>query len=667
LVNTGLRRDAALEARYLALGSAARISGSKGMAVCLDAGEMVDGRVAGDVYAGQTGCEAPSGSGVCLGFSRLLRANEEPGFKARTVGLLGDAFHRAGRTTAAIGNSDTWDEKSRNGALIAVDSKGLVDSGAISGVAGLSPDAPGGVSDDVDAMVSLASRFLADHGLVVVELGDLSRIESCREGLSEDAYAFHRMAALRKLNGFMMLIRPAIERHQVALVICSPCRMQTDETSASNLAPIVVRTPGGRRGILRSATTRMDGLISNIDVAPTILRAGGLPVPAYSVGLPAETVAARNPAKRLERMEAVAVRNHRLQVLVLVLVTGPGILSASISEIVFRTGKLRRMRKVLGAGLLAGLSAPAAMLLTDGADVAVGGYVLRLVLTAVAVLAMSYGAARIASKWIGRPVHILAALYAITSVLILADVFTGARLLRWSITSCAPIVGIRYYGLGNEYMGILVGMGLVGPMLVWRSGAASWCRIALTGWFALVAWGIGYPSLGANVGGLVTAVAAFGTALALLSGRKLRLLHAIGLAAIALAAVASFAGIDAAREGLSGSHLGRCVSFARMYGWEYIGSLMAGKVMMHLGILKLPQAYLPLIFSLPFFVLYSKRMRTETARREDDMLYRAAMPAALVGMVVALLVNDSGIVPAALIFSMFAASAVYLRLEEAEA
>ncbi|MCX6377440.1 MAG: hypothetical protein NTU88_15625, partial [Armatimonadetes bacterium] len=220
-----------------------------------------------------------------------------------------------------------------------------------------------------------------------------------------------------------------------------------------------------------------------------------------------------------------------------------------------------------------------------------------------------------------------------TSALILGDTLTGARLLRWSIISCDQIMGFRYYGIGNEYVGILIGASLMFPILFLRSSslkaakdsevraireATSWLMAA---WFAFVAFVIGYPGLGANVGGLITAVATFGVALMVLNGVRVRARHVIGLVALGFLVVAVFAAIDVASG--EGSHLGRSVLLARTYGWDWLGYLIGGKILMHLGILMLPQTYIPILLGIPFFVLYGGRMKSEMSTvAETDLLYR---------------------------------------------
>jgi hypothetical protein len=189
--------------------------------------------------------------------------------------------------------------------------------------------------------------------------------------------------------------------------------------------------------------------------------------------------------------------------------------------------------------------------------------------------------------------------------------------------------------------------------------------LALVIWFAAVSWVIGYPGLGANVGGLVTAVVPFGIVLITLVGARTRIWHVLTIAGVSAAAIGVFAFLDLVRPGVGTSHLGRLVSLVRLYGWECCYALTIRKLGMHLGILRLPQAYLPVLFSLPFFAMYGSRAKKDLARsRRGDIMFSSTLPAVAAGVVVAFLFNDSGIVPAALMLGMFVASVLYLQSTE---
>jgi hypothetical protein len=655
LVNTGPDSKSALEGRYLAMASGFRAETPRGDISMYRSYELVKGRPAAEVYASRMGRAAPAGSALCLGLPRLLRANKQPAFREECIGLVGGAFHKAGLRTAVIGNSDMPGEPLRLAGLLAMDRNGVVDAAAL--------DAdPGG-------MARSCSRVLSNHSVVVVDFGRLNRLEAMRQDMTDQAYEKARTECLLDLDTLL----GALAHLPATLIVCSPCRAQSGGPW-SNLTPVVEYTGNGAPGLLTSATTRTPGLISNIDIAPTILRAAGLPVPESVTGRPVAVVPgnALEVLSRVHRLDDISARNYAIQIPVLIVIGAFVILSAMLSEAALRLNRLRNLRRPLRQALFAAFALPAGMLLVDGLRCAgIIGYFVNLAAGMACIVMVAWLLARAISAVARRPVFSLGMLMLVSSAVVLADVLTGAKLMRWSMISCDPITGIRYYGIGNEYMGALIGASLFGPILLMRTrragkeGVPAVVRAVLLIWFAYVAFAIGYPRLGANVGGLITCVAAFGAGLTTLSGMRIRGRHVAGLLAVACAAVGASAAVDVLSPG-GGSHLGRSIQLARIYGWDWLGSLIGGKLLMHLGILKLPQTYWPILVSIPLLVLYGRRVKAEMPSASEDLVYRVGLPATLVGMAAAFVFNDSGIVPAAFMLAFLVLTTMYLRLSEGE-
>ena len=92
------------------------------------------------------------------------------------------------------------------------------------------------------------------------------------------------------------------------------------------------------------------------------------------------------------------------------------------------------------------------------------------------------------------------------------------------------LAGIRFYGIGNEYMGVLIGGALLLAASVRTDTPAAGVGIGL--WFGLVAFVLSFPAYGAKAGGAITAVTIFVIAWRRLRGLPMRWTHsAAGLAA----------------------------------------------------------------------------------------------------------------------------------------
>jgi hypothetical protein len=92
------------------------------------------------------------------------------------------------------------------------------------------------------------------------------------------------------------------------------------------------------------------------------------------------------------------------------------------------------------------------------------------------------------------------------AALLLVDLFDGGRLTPMPLLGFDPLAGHRFFGMGNEAMGVLLILLTMGcAWLIDRWPA--WRRVSLLTLYGGVALGLGIPWWGANWGGAMTAVA----------------------------------------------------------------------------------------------------------------------------------------------------------------
>jgi len=668
LMNTGLGKSTS--PKYMAIGAGYRLDPPDGLPLFADADKMVNGQQAGKIFEAQTGQKAEDGAVVCTAFARLWRANQSRMTEARSFGLVGDVFHSNGLKTAVIGNSDVPGELIRGAPLIAMDRHGLVDFGAVAdSVVMQDISSPTGCKDNIPVMLRLTTSLMDRSALIVLELGDFNRLESARYRMSDRAYMLYRQQLLNRMDRLAETLVTEVRKRNAVLIICSPKR-SVEGRYKSNLSPILLCDRQERHGLLTSATTRCKGLISNIDVGPTIIRYAGLEVPPGILGQPANASSSADPIGHLKRMELVATRNYALQIPILGVVGAIALLVVTLSELSIRSKRSRRIhRRILSQLLLSLVCQPSAFLLIDGTGSdGIVWYILRLVAAVIGLMGLSTGLNRVlfGSSRVREYGSVGIALIA-TTVLLAVDLTLGTPLLRWSILSCDHVTGIRYYGIGNEYMGVMIGSTLIGPILLLsgidrgmnQKRITTWLLV----WFAMVSFVIGYPGLGAKVGGSITAISTFGVALIAASHARLDKRRIIMIIIGIVAALGVYAVLDLLSPAEKGSHLGRTVAFVRVYGWGYLFTLILGKLGMHLGILELRQTYIPMLASIPFLLMYRSRVHSEKNVSNVDMLHKVAMPATIVGMVVGFAFNDSGIVPASLMLTLLMVAMLFVRLK----
>ena len=207
-------------------------------------------------------------------------------------------------------------------------------------------------------------------------------------------------------------------------------------TAGEQTVPIGI-AGAGFGGDLTSDSTRTDGYVLSTDVAPTILRRFGLPIPGEMNGEPIRSDGTDDPAAVEDlagRLEAIPER--RAPVVILSLVAW--IAAAAIAGLIGRD--LRRA----ALAWLALAFAYMPLLLLAGAAIEPGGPVEGLL--------VGFGAAALAALtlWLVRGWGALTIACATTVTAYGIDVIAGSALTKLSLLGPNPIFGVRFYGIGNE-------------------------------------------------------------------------------------------------------------------------------------------------------------------------------------------------------------------------
>jgi len=407
---------------------------------------------------------------------------------------------------------------------------------------------------------------------------------------------------------------------------------------AGAVLPVAAFGLGAGRS-LRSATTRTAGLVSAIDVGPTLLDWVGRPVPEDMTGEPIR------PAGDLDlgaiasiRERGAVVKGRRYPALGALM--GVWALLALGGAVVARG---RGVRWSVRTGALGFLWVLPVLLVT--AAIAPSAPV---EVVAVAVASMALGAATGALvRW---PVGPLVP-GAVTLVAYTIDLAFGSPLIVRSLLGSNPLGGSRFYGIGNELESLL-------PVIALATLAAGACaagaerrapRLALA--FALggVALGfvLGWSRLGADVGGVVTVGAGFAVAAVLALPGPLTWRRVAIAVAVPVAGLAALALLDLATGGQG--HFSRLV--LRSGHGEAFGDALHRRG--DLALDNLTAGWMPLLTALSLALLALgvwQRERLLGGVPGADA-WRAALGGCATAAVVGALANDSG--PLLLVFATF--------------
>ena len=673
------------------LGAGRRMAARQWAGYGLRGDEIIGSERARDIYLRRTGLKADVSSGeiLCLGYPELEIMGKDSPYQGRP-GLIGESLRLAGLPAAAVGNSDAGEVVARPAVILAMDASGRVTGGAVGPEANaLDPGAPFGISCDVFRMAQAVADALTElqASLVAVDFGDMNRLARYFPNLSAEArleQVSECYARLDRLFGAIVeVVGPPSD--DVAYMLVSP-------GEASTLGPVAIAGWQYAAGMLSSDTTRREGLVANLDFAATLLEGLGVPEAWPNDGSPMIGLRARDGqdvagelADMAESLQTAA--SSRVPVLgtfigmvvvAVFAVLAVALLGASTPALL--VGATRFL-------LLAVAVQPLLLLLAPIFGVEGIGATLFFIAIGSAAISAALLRAFPSCMWSSAGIAFA------TGVAILADAFSGGALASTSLLGHSAIVGARYYGIGNELMGALIGsvaisLAALGEAARRGGGTASYGPSETLAVVAIVMGVIsillGHSGIGANFGGMVTAavVASFmgrmvvsGSSLS----RRAKVGAVLAIVLLAIALCAGMAWIDAL--GARSSHIGRAwrlliersrggmdggdeIAFPRgddsgsgpaatSAGLDRLAVIVWRKLGMNMRLLRYTDwTRVLLAFLVSLTVLAGKPFGLFRRFRDDYPALHGSLLGALAGALAALIVNDSGVVACATVAMM---------------
>ena len=635
---------------YLTLGTGVRSGAREPRVLAFDPTEPVGGKTAVELYR-QRYPNRPLPSGPLLLDVRQYVQNNDV-----VPGLLGRILEEAGRTVAVYGNADSRSGRHRPAVLMAMDGSGTVRRGRVGRaflpvapgdpplvqpLAEPTPDEIGGFRTDFDVLsfIALGNRFpnpspyLPFH-LTVFDMGDTLRIDAASSEASASAVAGARKEALARMGDHIQRLVGRAASHDVLVMVVGPSTSTAMDEAKDLVTPFIMARGDplelfpeeGPIRALTSATTRRDGVVSNEDVAPTIVDFFRLATVPGMRGAPITQLEAAAPFELHSRHLA----NRRMSVPIQAGAGVYAVLAALLGAIVAALG--RRAHAWLREGAawlsLSGLPLAAALLLAGHLPRLTYALVIPFLVVATAagtLFALPFRHHGV----LGPP----AAIGAVVLVAVLAEAAVGWSAALTPFLGGSELDGVRFYGLPNVFIGLTLGAG------VWAAAAlpipAGFGLLAALGLFA------GLPWTGANLGGAVTLFAAAGLWLGLRVWGSLgwRLVAVtVGVAVVGVAIVFAVHALPVApathvsrfAEG-SGRSLGGIVS-------TYVSRLAIGFRMVERN----PMAAVPVLGVVASLALVLRPPASLRHALERSRAWRDALLVILLGSLVAYLANDTG-------------------------
>jgi len=635
--------------------------------------ESVDGELdnAGIVFARRLGIPADAGV-VSLSMDQIVRYNQQHSTVSQP-GALGDAIKAAGRKSAVFGNSDALNNRYRFSVMLAADSSGVVPVGDVGyKVLKKSTRSPAGFVTDADKLTRMVKSALKHADFVVVDFGDLARVERMRSRCSDSAYQVHRREALKSLNEFVGMIVQE-DAGDSTVFLTSFIHHIPKQGEPERLSPIVIYRGGSSQGVVFSSTTRTLGLVSVIDIAPTVLAELGIRKPSNMMGCPINSMP--GGLDTVYRIDDTAAVNDVLLRPVLGIIAAIGITAITLLCIALVMRRRVWWAYIAQFGIVSMLCSPVGMMFAGVGDMHIYSYIIRLTSWTFGLVIFAYVMVllirrRIKSKSNNAHLFVSPIISAavLVCVVLFIDSFLGGRLARFTLLNAGDFSGFRFYGIGNEYMGLWLGMFIVAVLWIREMllcvgicSKAINSAIGIIGAAAAVA--LGHPVFGANAGGAIAAISGFW--LIYVSGvlNRIRARDVVYAVVAGIVFVVLLGVVDMYTAGNSKSHIGLAASAAKQSGVGYLASLAIRKIGMNFSLLGTKQAMAALWGAVPFALLWFTGVgeAVGSAIRPYKSL-RNGLIAGLICAGVAMLFNDSGVVSAGIMFACLVAAVVDFAL-----
>ena len=395
--------------------------------------EEVEGVKAKYLFYTRTGMMPPDNGVVQVAMQAIKMLNEEMKSGA-TVGLLGSILRAAGYKTAIVGNSDGLMPR-RLAVLVACDENGIVDIGDVGGdLLRQEPLSVAGKAMDIEKFRSALNK-VKNASFIVIDSGEMGRFVQYEEFLSPQAYEIWRNDCLRRVDE---LLNEALQIYKKGDLFVFLSLIGTRKGKPDRLSTIAILSEGQKGKLLFSPSTRWKGLVTLQDIAPTVLSFFNLIIPSSMHGKPIESTEG-NLEELLKLFQSSTLEGVSQPILMVIFLS------------LYLVGFFLTIFRITTYPFLFSLLFPSSLLLISLFSLSkLSSYIIIPILLTIALLFLLLLISFKAKFPLFRAIIIFLA------GLIIVDAISGGKLSLHSTINLYSLGGCRFYGIGNEYGGILI-------------------------------------------------------------------------------------------------------------------------------------------------------------------------------------------------------------------
>lgn len=642
LMNTKVAGSRNPKSAYISIGAGVRATYAGGSHLAFNASELYNGEIAADRYKQSTGISAEWDQVVNLSIPQLIRNNANQDHDIY-IGELGRILRLYGIKTAVLGNEDTDDVYSRNVVSLIMDEEGKVPLGDVSkNVLIRDVERPYSLKTDYQKLWDETQWFSKQSDVLVVQTGDTYRADEFGQSTTDAMLAKYRRQAVMEADAFIGRLSGSIDLDKDMIMIITPYPSAKALAQSNSLTPFIAAGKGVRHGWGTSSTTKRAGVITNLDIAPTILGFFDIPIPTSMLGHDVDSVPTDKTPEQLLAFNDKLVTIYRQRPTLIQMFIGFQLMVLLTAFVMIQFKKEWSLYML--PFLYSITFMPIAFLLMSLCQR--DNIFWTVIGLAAVTAAMTYVSMKSLPGWIER----IALSSLVTAAAIILDMlFNSASLMQGSALGYDVIAGSRYYGIGNEFMGVLIASVIVGTTALAQKYTLHIWNYILPILYAGVFYILISPDMGTNVGGSIAAFLGFGMVLALMWGVRINLNSAAAMAGSLVVILIAVFYMDSLRSVDMQSHIGQTADILREQGMISFIGIAARKLNRNIYLMRYTIWSPTFIasFAILLFLIYRPVGVLKDVLGEYPVLANG-FKSAIAASIVAFLVNDSGVVASAM-------------------
>lgn len=583
---------------------------------------------------------------------KLYNQNENNNYSPY-LGALGDSLHNLGLKTAVFGNSDTDEEKIRTSALISMDSKGLIDYGNLDNVLMEDMDYPYGFKTDYEKILREMYDIKSKASLILMDTGDLARLNNYSNFLSQDIFDYKRNLILKEIDQFVGNLTDILDKEKSLLMILSP-NSGEERIDGNKLSPIILWGKDIEKGTVTSSTTNREGIISNLDIAPTVTSFFNISS-ENMLGNPIKSI---EKNKSLNYIKSISRRINttskvRSKTLLIYGIISIIIMIMTILIFFLNIKMNNRIGDLFRTSLLLLYGAPIILILNS---LFIIDSVLKFFISLIVVIGIYVF---LTKKYNNDGIMFFLSFFFF--LIMIFDLLLNGALTRFSVLSHDPIIGARYFGIGNEMVGGFLAVTTLIAGLLFKKYNNKFISISI---LLLSVAIVGHPKLGANVGGTIAVLVATIYFILEIIEKQLNLKNITLIIIITGLVIMIMGYIDIALNP-NPTHLGKTLMSLNEKGVDIVRNIINRKLLMNIKLIGISIWTKVLFVNIFVQVAISYIYEDRIIKLMDTGLGKGIL-SGMVGSIIGFLLNDSGVILSAISMNLITIFLLFFIINDEE-